>query len=538
MAQGDLSTNVDIPGSILMPITINKEGDNYEGISMIRPLYGNWLRKNFYFKIQAMGIERCATGVLLGRVPMSAQNDKKQMALFKSMLRAFTSHQSSYLTIPEGFDIESSKIDFDATSVENAIDAEDRRMAKSFLAGFLELGMGAQGGSQALGQDLSTLFLNGIQIYSETVADAVEKTIIRKLVNAKFGKRNRYPQLKATDINNKAGKEKAEIVVMLKNAGLIRPTDQLEDALNRDYNLPEISAEQKARDGAITDMPADQLSEEAIQFSEKNNATTYIKTNSREMKSFMQASLDERVAAFLKKAKKQLDATTNISKRRKIISELPIPGRIKYRKQMRLDMALIAQQSTDNVLKELKLPDVKFADYTEMMETVPFALRDKLQANIDAVIDDQDHELKKRMFFIASQKLDTTDSVNSLIKDMGDAAEKYTSNLSAASTNLVSGTVNSARDSVFQTPEVFDEIESFVIVNPSPQAPICKNLTGRVFTKEEYITGELPPYHHHCETTVRAQLVGQKTIKPVSPLGLTPTGTPAEVSAIIKSKTF
>ena len=109
---------------------------------------------------------------------------------------------------------------------------------------------------------------------------------------------------------------------------------------------------------------------------------------------------------------------------------------------------------------------------------------------------------------------------------------------STAATNAVSSDVNATRNAVFQTPEVFEEIDSFIIVNPSPDAPICKNLAGRVFSKEEYKTQDLPPYHHNCETTVRAQLKGQSNIKPVSPIGLAPTGTEDQVATILKSKTF
>ena len=164
-----------------------------------------------------------------------------------------------------------------------------------------------------------------------------------------------------------------------------------------------------------------------------------------------------------------------------------------------------------------------------------------MRANIEELVNDQDAELKKRMFFIASQKLDTTDSVDAVIADMKKAAESYTITsgvLGAAATNVTSDIVNSARNGVFQTPEVFEEIESFVIVNPSPEAPICKELTGRVFSKEEYLNQDLPPYHHRCETTVKAQLKGQKNNLPVNPIGLRPTGTPEQIEKILKSKTF
>lgn len=555
LAQGDLSVDVQIPGEQLMVITNKKEGDNYEGISMLRPIYGNYLRKDFYNKMMAMGLERCATGILIGKVPQSAADDADQLEKIKKMLKRYTSNESAYMLFPTGFELEVTKIDFDADKVDEAISNEDRRMAKSILAGFLELGMGKQGGSQALSKDLSTIFLNGIEIYSENIGDAVENKIIRKLVDAKFGKRAKYPQCKAQDVNNKNGKERAEVAVMLKNAGLIRDSDQLEDSLNRDFDFPVIPQEQKDRDtkegkgrsGAApvvkdnftTGKEEKELSE-TIKFAEKN-PTLFIKDRAKNIHTLMETELTGRVAIYLSKIEKQLKKEPSVQKRRKIVQNSELPGKSDYKKKVRLEMAQIAKEATRNVLKELNNPKVKFDEFNEILKAVPFALRDKLRANIEELVNDQDAELKKRMFFIASQKLDTTDSVDAVIADMKKAAESYTITsgvLGAAATNVTSDIVNSARNGVFQTPEVFEEIESFVIVNPSPEAPICKELTGRVFSKEEYLNQDLPPYHHRCETTVKAQLKGQKNNLPVNPIGLRPTGTPEQIEKILKSKTF
>ena len=562
LVNGDLAVDVHIEGKHLMPITFKKEGDNYEGISMLRPIYGNYSRKDFYLKIYAMGIERNATGVLVGTVPTSSQEDEEQMTLFKKMLKFYTSHQSTYLLKPEGFEIDVTKIDFDAKDVLDGIKFEDQAMAKAFLAGFLELGMGGQAGSQSLGQDLSTLFLNGIEIYAETIADALENHIVKKLVDAKYGKRVQYPQIKAADVNNKNGKERAEIAVMLKNAGITRESDQLEDEMNRAYDFPVITQKQKDADEAAgkgrkatgkinpnedskdeegpKEKPVKKKLNDIAKFADADNASLFIKQRAKAVHVLMQTQLEERVAKYLTKITKSFKAEDNIAKRRKILSETEIPSKTQYKKELRLEMAQLSEVATKNVLKEVNKENLKFDEYTDLLKTLPKALRDQLTSNIDELVKDQDVELRKRMFFVASQKLDTTDSVAALIADMDKAAASYTATgvLQTTATNVTSSAVNSARNAVFQTPEVFEEIESFVIVNPSPDALICKELTGRVFSKAQYDTEDLPPYHHNCKTTVRAQLIGQKNIKPIDPIGLRPTGSSEEIEKILKSKTF
>jgi hypothetical protein len=550
LVSGDLYVDIQIPGENLMCITNQKEGDNYQGISMLRPIYGNYLRKDFYFKIQAMGIERCATGVLTGVVPIDSKDDLNKIEAFKTILKRYTSHESNFLMIPPGFQVDVTKIDFDAATVETAIDSEDKRMAKSFLAGFLELGLGGQAGSQSLGKDLSTIFLNGIEIFSENIADAVEKNIIKKLVDSKFGKRVKYPQLKATDIATKGSKERAEVAAILKNAGLISPSDQLEDVLNRDYDFPVRTQEQKdqarqdslTNDINITSNFSDNLCKNNhITLSESDNASLYIKRKTEDIRNVMKTELTIRYEEFIKKVKKQFVDEKKPNKRRKILEDTIIPGHNDYLTKVRLPIASITVDSVNKVLKELKIKNIKFDDYNNILENVPKQLREKLKSVIQFVVDDQDNELKKRMVFAISQKLDTTDSIDSLMADMRFAAENYvdiSTLIDTAAKNLVSNTVNSARNEVFQTPGVFEEIESFVIVNPSPDALICQNLVGRVFSKDEYKTADLPPYHHNCETTVKAQLVGQKGNKPINPIGLKPTGSQEEIEKILKSKKF
>ena len=46
VGSGDLDVDVMIDGDNLLVFSINKEGDNYQGISMLRPCFGSFFRKN------------------------------------------------------------------------------------------------------------------------------------------------------------------------------------------------------------------------------------------------------------------------------------------------------------------------------------------------------------------------------------------------------------------------------------------------------------------------------------------------------------
>ena len=560
---GDLAVDVNIDGRYLLVYTLDKEGDNYEGISPLRPIYGNWFRKNIYLKLQALGIER-GMGCPKAMIPESKSADPSQVEKVKEVLKRFTSHELNYLIFPEGFDVDNFVINHDSEKLDKSIDAEDGRMSKAFLANFLELANNRSGtGSYALGTDLSDMFLSGIQMYADQIADGINDKVLKTLIDAKFGKREKYPKLRVTDINDKAGKEKAEILVMLAGAGLITPSDQLEEQINQSYGLPVLTPEQleqekqkvQSTEPAIPETPKEEPEvpkpekktlaeieqEEGLLFAEGiPNPSLFITQKKKDVFAFMQAEQLSRSDKFIEKTKKFFDKETSVQKRRKFIQELQIPGKSEYKGGLKLNMAQLAQEATENVMKELGRSGLQLSEADDILKDLPKATRDKIRAEVDAIVETQDADMRKALFFIVSQKLDTTDSVDALIADMRSNRDRYLRGASfrASAFNSTSGTVNTARNAVFQTPEVFDEIESFVVVNPVPVALICQELVGRVFTKDEYLTADLPPWHFNCDSTIRAQLTEQKRIQPVDPIGLLITGTPAQVAAIEKSRTF
>lgn len=232
---GDLQKIVDIPGEYLIVFTLDKEGDNYEGVSALRPCYGPWLRKQVYLKLNAIGIEKNAVPTPVGRVPVG-QESSHQFDNFVSALEIWTSHQANYVTLPVGWDVEFVKNDFDPTKVESSIDAEDKRMVKSFLANFLELGMSGGGGSYALGNDQSDFFLGGIEHIAQQICDGMSNAI-EEIVKLNYGPQENYPRLCVSGISDKAGKELSEIMKNLVDSKVITPDDLLEETIRKRYGL-------------------------------------------------------------------------------------------------------------------------------------------------------------------------------------------------------------------------------------------------------------------------------------------------------------
>lgn len=238
-AYGDLGRTVDIHEDFLMLMGLDVEGSNYEGVSLLRPCYGNWFRKQNYLKLNAIGVEKFAVPTPIATVPSGKEGTPEYDALLDA-LESYVSHDKNYLVKPEGWEIDLSTNTYDPSKVEASIDSEDKRMVKAFLANFLELGMSGSG-SYALSNDLSDFFLGGIEYIADHIAENINNKIIKPLIEMNFGKQEVYPEIKFVGISDKAGEELANVLSRLAEKKFITPDDKLEENLRRRYRLPEMS---------------------------------------------------------------------------------------------------------------------------------------------------------------------------------------------------------------------------------------------------------------------------------------------------------
>lgn len=249
-AYGDCQKVVDMPAEFLLLFNIDQEGDNYEGVSLIRPCYGPWKRKDVYLKLNAVGIERNAVPIPMAEVP-SGKEQTKDFELLVDALESYTSHQKSYLMYPAGWKITLQSNVYDPSKVEASVDGEDKRMVKAFLANFLELGMNGTG-AFALSNDLSDFFLSGLDQLAGEIEGPINQKLIPHIIEMNFGKRGEYPKLVHSGVSDKAGKELAEVMKLLIESKVIVPDARLETNMRRRFGLPEASLEDQRKVEAPT----------------------------------------------------------------------------------------------------------------------------------------------------------------------------------------------------------------------------------------------------------------------------------------------
>lgn len=527
--QGDLvpgrSAMLNMPAQFLLIFSLQKEGDNFEGLSALRPMYGAWFRKNLYLKLAAIGVEKSAIGTVVGTIPANKQ-DPAQIAEFKSMLSNFTAHESAYMVKPAGWDVEVIKGEFDSGKIKELIVLENTEMINSLVANFLALGTGGGSGSFALGTDLSDFFLSGIKTYADLICGVWNRVLIPNLIKLNFGEQVGYPKLKATGINDKAGKELADILKLFIDSKAIKPDDKLEDFLRKSYDLPpaDVATTREAAGtnvGVGVSLPSPAapapvaLSERTIKLAE-----TYKKqwnNNKAATKDLMQVEL----AAILQDLKKQIASKyKSATPSQKVSIGLKIePKTANYEKALREQLAAIANDALVNARKQTpKAKAVKLSERIMLIapkggyyDALPNNIKRLVSAQASLIAGTQGADIGKIVSFQYGSSQASTEDLDQILHDIEEAAAPTIGgaigkgmSVDAAAGNATSTIFNQAQLEWFFEPEVLDTIESFTFFNEDPISEICNDLDGTTWAVgDPDLDRYSPPLHHNCKSRLQ-----------------------------------
>lgn len=243
ITQRDIMGQVaSIPEVKLVRFTRKQEGDNYQGISILRSAYRHWYIKDKLYKIDAVGHERHALGVLDITVPKGAsKEDKTRMRRLARSLRA---NQEMYLEHPEGWEVQF--LDNKANSlrdIEPSINHHDRQIMKNVLAQFLEIGAAGSSGTRSTSEDQSRLFELAVQSVAKQIVTTLQNTVVRALVDLNFTNAE-YPTLRVSNISDDNVPVISEAIKKFVDAGVIQPRAEDENTVRRMVGWSELTEEE------------------------------------------------------------------------------------------------------------------------------------------------------------------------------------------------------------------------------------------------------------------------------------------------------
>lgn len=229
---------VNIPGSKLLIFVNEKEGDNWWGTSMLRAAYKHWYYKNNFYKIDAIAFERQGLGVPLIKMPQGyTASDEAKAATAAANLRA---NESAYLILPPEYTAEFMNMGASSTrDPHNSINHHNKEILQSVLAQFLELGQTSSGGgSRALSEDHTDLFLNALEAIANSLITEFNKNLIPELVDMNFNDVTVYPKLDYNGITRTDAAGLSTAYKTLVDSGGIKPIPADEQYLRAGIGLP------------------------------------------------------------------------------------------------------------------------------------------------------------------------------------------------------------------------------------------------------------------------------------------------------------
>lgn len=221
----------DIPEYKLVRFTNDQEGDNYEGVSVLRAAYRNWYFKDKLEKIDAMGHERQGLGVLDVVYPASAtKTEKEKMARAARALRA---NSQSYIMRPEGWTV--AFMDMKAKSMKDiapSIAYHDRQISKNMQLQFIEIGSQGSSGTRNVSEDQGKMFELSVQAVAEYIADVITHRVIQTIVDLNFTNRQ-APKLSVEKIGDDNIPVISEAFAKFVTAGVLHPTPADENRVRK-----------------------------------------------------------------------------------------------------------------------------------------------------------------------------------------------------------------------------------------------------------------------------------------------------------------
>lgn len=397
IAYGDLGKTVELDSRFLLHFAPEAEGDNFEGISVLRAMYGNWLRKNHFLKLLAAGIEKFAIPTPVLTVPEGKENSPEYDAAVR-VLKAYTSNQSNYITKPAGWDITfPNAAKFDAENIRQTVNMENQEMVNSILASFLILGQNGASGNRALGGTLSDFFKLTIQQYADHIGEQMQRKIFEPLIKMNFGNVPCMVELKCEGLSDVADSTWAGMLKTLKDGNLITPDKTLEAFVRERCKLPEAEIKTEILPAPAPDATAPngvKLSEMKFanvkSASKQKETANLIRDTHKELKNIYGTYLSIMGEEFIQSILKQREKLSD-SKAMKAIMDAEIKRTADYKTAVKYALTKATYLAQKQAQKQIGSKSFKLSEITLQEFKLGVSREDrlaKLENQIAAAMDD------------------------------------------------------------------------------------------------------------------------------------------------------
>lgn len=226
----------------LLAYVWKREGANWYGRSMLRPLYRDWILKDRALRVDAIKNERFGVGI-----PTATAPEGGDPAQYSKLAQNMRVSEMSGVGLPAGASVGVEGIRGTLPDVMASIRYYDESMARAFMAMIIQLGQ-TQTGSRALGNTFADHFQMLVEAVADWYKDTTNEHAIEDYVDWNWGEDEQAPLLRWSYAEH-SPLAVADLVAMA-TAGVITMDRETEDAVRKQTQLPSL---QPAEEGSIDD---------------------------------------------------------------------------------------------------------------------------------------------------------------------------------------------------------------------------------------------------------------------------------------------
>lgn len=196
-----------IPGEKVSAVVLEREGSNWYGNALLRPMWGPWRLKKALMVAAGMGWDRFAAGTPVVRYPQGGSANDKRLA--EEIGRNYRQHERGYVALEGAKPLgENAGVGWDIEILNGAGTLADPvpllrwysgQIASAAIQQFSELG-NTSTGNRALGETLVDPFFLAVQAVAKQVALDRQRQVIRRFVDVNFGPEYDVPALTVSKI--------------------------------------------------------------------------------------------------------------------------------------------------------------------------------------------------------------------------------------------------------------------------------------------------------------------------------------------------
>jgi hypothetical protein len=210
-----------------------REGGNWQGQSLLRSAYKDWILKNRDLQVWSQTVDRNGMGV----PHYTASEEEVSLEAGTNLAKSYRSGSAAGGAGPHGSQMQLLGVQGALPDIEAKVRYHDESIARAVLAHVLNLGQATGTGSYALGGVLGDVLTVSLQAIADDVADVATMHIVEDLVDINWGPDEPAPAITLDPI----GQDPTAIVMAIQAliaAGAIFPDPVLDAFVRSIVGLP------------------------------------------------------------------------------------------------------------------------------------------------------------------------------------------------------------------------------------------------------------------------------------------------------------